>query len=113
MLLPMHLMPDVETSLKIPGQLVTSALQRSWSTGPCRRGKQDSMKTWVGVAFIMQSTKLVSAKMNFMAIREIYGPRKLPAIRYVPYSDSKISTQLSSIITKFNITSQVFSLVTV
>ena len=39
-------------------------------------------KTWVGVAFIMQSMKLVSAKMNFMAIREIYGPRKLPAIQY-------------------------------
>ena len=34
-------------------------------------------KTWVGVAFIMQSTKLVSAKINFMAICEIYGPRKL------------------------------------
>ena len=37
----------------------------------------------MGVAVILQSTKLVSAKMNFMAIREIYGPRKLPAIGYV------------------------------
>ena len=35
---------------------------------------------WVRVAFIVQSTKLVSANMNFMAICEIYGPRKLPAI---------------------------------
>ena len=49
---------------------------------PLQPANYSKRKTWVGMAFIMQSTKLVSAKMNFMAICEIYGPRKLPAIRY-------------------------------
>ena len=73
---PMHLMPDVETSLKTLGQCSTKILvRRTWTPSHKLHSQQ------AGVAFIIQSIKLVSAKMNFMAIREIYSLRKLPAIR--------------------------------
>ena len=45
--------------------------------------KREVSKLNVGVVLIMPSAKLVTMKLYLMSIREIYAPRKLPAIRYM------------------------------
>ena len=82
----MHLMPDVETSLKT---LPSSNLCSIKSPSPSPQALVDVVSTKTGVINFTARLggcglyhaihELVSAKVNFMAILEIYGPRKLPA----------------------------------
>ena len=45
--------------------------------------KREVSKFNVGVVLIIAIHEISNREMNLMSIREIYAPRKLPAIRYM------------------------------